>query len=386
MLLIGTLVLALIAGLVAIITITIGTGDDKDADRKKAAAITQQTWLGIGADPASKEASWLTLFSWDRKARRGFVLYLPRTTLVEMPGYGGGPEAVGKALSFGGEELQVGALSNLLGVGFEHSVTFSPAAIPSLADASGGLVIDVPEKLSKRDGDGRVRTVFSEGSQKLDGAGVAEYLSLLDEAGDEIGRGARHAQVWAALFDHYRVPANRSSLAADLDKIKDQLKTKTEIAAVSSFFTKFGGVPERSVVFETLPVEPQGVETGAQYYRPNAESTQRLIERYLAGSRPHGAGEPGRRIQILNGNGIPGVGGKVAEVLVPKGFRVVLDGNAKNFEYSTTQILVYSSSKDALAVGAEIRDILGVGEVVVSRQRQTVVDVTVVVGKDYPKG
>ncbi len=69
--------------------------------------------------------------------------------------------------------------------------------------------------------------------------------------------------------------------------------------------------------------------------------------------------------------------------LIAKGFRVILDQNANRFDYATTQIVVYSDEKAALATGNEIKGILGVGEVIISRQSQSVVDVTIVVGKDY---
>lgn len=348
----------------------------------------QQTWLAIGtveADP-SGEASWLSVISWDRKANRGFVMYVPRTTLVEIPGYGGGPEVAGKALALGKEPLMVSAISNLLGVGFDAPVKISDQAVRALLDKVGGIDVEVSQKLTQRDPDGKVRSVFAEGAQHLDGARTAEYLAFIEETGDEIARGARHSQVWSAVFEKFRANGGGPGFEKVLTESKDLFVTSADPARVAPFLAKFASVGADSVIFETLPAQAEGVDTGTQFYKPQIESIQRTVGRYLADSRPRGAGQPGRKVQILNGNGRPGVGEGVAKRIVPKGFRVVLDANARSFDYETTQIVVYSDSKQALSIGRELRDALGVGEIVLSRQRQTVVDVTVVVGKDYKEG
>jgi hypothetical protein len=86
------------------------------------------------------------------------------------------------------------------------------------------------------------------------------------------------------------------------------------------------------------------------------------------------------RIKILNGNGLPGVGGDAAKVLIKAGFRVVDTSNARDFRYAKTKVIVYRASK---AQVSQIRKLLGVGQVEASRLEQDVVDVVVVLGKDY---
>lgn len=88
------------------------------------------------------------------------------------------------------------------------------------------------------------------------------------------------------------------------------------------------------------------------------------------------------RVKILNGNGLPGIGGEAAKVLIKAGFRVVDVANAGDFPkpHPKTKVIVYR------ATGAQvttIRKLLGVGQVENSRLEQDVVDVVVVLGKDY---
>lgn len=383
-----TLAVAVVVGVLALFVGLPGDGPERETGAGGREPPAQEAWLLIGtveADP-SKTASWLSVFSWDREEGRGFIMYVPPTTLIEIPGYGGGPEAAGKAMALGQEPLQVSAISNLLGIGFAHPMTISDQSIRALFDRIGGIDIEVPSPLERRDAGGRVETVFATGPQHMDGKRVAEYLEFSDPTGDEISRGARHAQVWGAFFEHFRRSGKAPALSKLVRASKDLFVTDADPKQMSEFVSNFASVPAGDVVLDILPVEPQGIDTGLQFYKPDAAAVQTIIHRYLDEARPAGAGEPGRRVQILNGNGVPGIGQEVAAALVPAGFRVVLDGNAKSFDYETTQIVVYSNSRDALAIAGKVRDALGAGEVVVSRQRQTVVDVTVVVGRDYPRG
>src|SRR5207237_9417907 len=87
------------------------------------------------------------------------------------------------------------------------------------------------------------------------------------------------------------------------------------------------------------------------------------------------------RVQVLNGTGAIGASPRVAERLVPVGGRVVLSGNADSFAYAQTQIVFYDRSHQQAA--ERLRQSLGTGRLVLSRQPLDVVDVTVVVGKDF---
>jgi len=84
---------------------------------------------------------------------------------------------------------------------------------------------------------------------------------------------------------------------------------------------------------------------------------------------------------VLNGNGEPETGLAVADLLVPAGFRIADTGNARSFDFTRTRIIVYRETD--LPIAVRIRDLLGLGAIEISRTQQTIVDVTVVVGRDF---
>ncbi len=89
-------------------------------------------------------------------------------------------------------------------------------------------------------------------------------------------------------------------------------------------------------------------------------------------------------VQVLNGTGALGVAERVTEKLLPAGVQVKLTDNADRLNYPQTQIVYYDQRRATIA--QRVRNALGVGTLVLSRRPIDVVDVTVIVGKDFPNG
>lgn len=356
---------------------------DRDKPGKSAApkVATQESWLVIGTVEADTtgSANWISVMSWDKKKSQGIMMYLPKTTIAEVPGIG--QETLDQTLSLGKEPLLISGVENLLGIQFDHYMKISDQGIRALFDATGGLTLDVDQKLTKKQDDGKIYTTFSEGRQHLDGKRVAEFMTYTDESGDEVSRANRHATIWSALFENFS--GKPVELATKVGSSKDVFVTDAKPKAIEDLFRSFASAPEGQIFMQTLPVTSTGVASGIQHYAPDREGIEKIVQQYMAQSKPSGSTRTGRRVEILNGNGKPGLGQEVAEKLVPQGFRIILSQNAKSLEYETTQVVVYSNSKAALDIAKQVKELLGVGEILISRQQQSVVDVTIVVGKDY---
>lgn len=377
------LLVLLIAGAGAVVAAFVG--DFKIIGRQpeskagaKASESSRGTWLLIATVEAdtSGSADWLSVVSWDRRAETGLMMYIPRSTYTEIPGHG--LETIDKSLALGAEPLLITSISNLLGIHFDKYLRMSDQGVRVLFDELGGVTVDIEHKLTQAEPGGKVMVEFAEGRQRMDGKRVSEFLSFVNESGDEVARGARHALLWRTVFG-----LEAGQVTEAFKTSKDIFITDANAEEIGELFSALAAAGKTSITFETLPVRATGVDRGVQFYAPEREAIAKLVTDHLAGSRLTGSGSTGRRVEILNGNGRPGIGQQVSEQLVPKGFRVVLNQNAKSFDFAVTQIVVYSDSKRTLAVGKEVRELIGVGEVIVSRQKQTLVDVTIVVGKDY---
>ncbi len=292
----------------------------------------------------------------------GAVLLVPAGAMVEVPSFG--LQRIGDAAQLGGVELLQASAENLLGVPLGGLDVLDATALAGLVRPAGALRIEVPERIEAVGDDGRVRVLFERGVTEVPAERVHELLTARGDETD-LGRLVRHQAFWEAWLDAIRsgVPAPTGAAAAGV------------AAAVRLLATG-------PVELHLTPVEPvaAGAADGADLYRVLSAELTTLMGRLAPGLNEPGAA--GRlRVQLLNGTGEPGLAQVVTPRLVPAGAEVKLVGNADRFDYATTQIVYYDQRVRAGALA--VRDALGVGEVVRSRQRLEVVELTVVVGHDF---
>lgn len=253
------------------------------------------------------------------------VLVLPGPVAITVPGQG--DSTIGESSLLPGRQAATAA-ANLLGVWVPHYANIGPGKLETLVDRAGGIEV---------------------GGSLLSGAEAVAAVEAAGDGRDEVWRSTLEAVFAAVSWQAVDLPRSDSPtdvaelLNAATDAVVGVLPgeavpggvIRTDPAAIRSLLTSAFGVPDR----EVLP----------------------LI--------------------VLNGSGEPGVGERVAEHVIPGGFRVVVSENASSFDHDTTAIVVASEQDRAL--GERVRDLLGVGEVQVAGPASGLADVTVVVGKDF---
>jgi hypothetical protein len=121
---------------------------------------------------------------------------------------------------------------------------------------------------------------------------------------------------------------------------------------------------------EIAPAAPVA-DTASVFDQPAADE----LVRELFGARPT------IPIVVQNGNGEPNIGEAVAELLLPEGFRIVLSQNADTFRHAETEIA--ATAAEHADEAERVRELLGVGRVVVSQVPSGLADITIVVGRDF---
>jgi hypothetical protein len=265
------------------------------------------------------------------------AVVLPPGVTVVAPGQGETTTDGVAALPAGSMRV---AVSNAIGTWVDHYGTIAMLDLVRSLDDQGGLAVELAEPASL---DG---AQIPAGEATLTGAQVEAYLS---EAGEV-------APIrWAEVVD--------GLLAADaLDP------TLVESDDPEAFVEMLGRAA--GAVVEIAPVAPVA-DAASVLDQPAAGD----LLRSLFGAR---AATP---IVIQNGNGEPNVGEAVAELLLPAGFRVVLSQNADTFRYRQTEIA--ATAEGSLGEAERVRELLGVGRVVVSQVPSGLADITIVVGRDF---
>lgn len=343
-----------------------------DADGEQLTTLIAMT---LSDDP-SQQADSLMLFGVERTGDEPLALFIPVGTFAQIPGQGF--ESIGKALTFGRPSLLETTVENLLGIGVDRTVVLDDVTVGTVVDAIGGIDVDVPEELYDTDDKGRRVLAVSRGQHHFDGASAVAYMTTRAEGVTELTRFVRMQAVWQGILA--AAGPNGSVLAQAIRSLDEDSLTAGEKEPLAALLAVFA---RRAPLFEVLPAEDIG-SGGDEAYKVDEAQVAQLVQRDFAGSVAAGVIPGARpRLEIRNGNGRPESGERVAALLVPAGMNIVVTGNARSFAFASTRVVVYGDDEASLTLGRKIRDLLGVGEVEVGTRGQTVVDVTVVVGRDF---
>ncbi len=183
-------------------------------------------------------------------------------------------------------------------------------------------------------------------------------------------------------IDHYFL-LNQRDFAAVLSQTKFEialespLETDVDKKTAALMSESFKEIPPDAQKIVPLPTETVTMG-GETYTEPQREEIERLVA--LIWGKGSEDIQEATKVIVLNGCGAPGIGGKVAGQLIEQGFRVIDIKNADNFDYKITQI---NAGEESREVALQIKNILGTGLVRIGKQTQELVDVTIIVGKDY---
>jgi len=330
------------------------------SSRKPSVTATRQAPLPSSAVLVQRDAQGgaasVTLLVANPSSGGGHIVFVPPATMTEIPSFG--LDGVGKALSLGGPSLLQVTLENLVGVPLPPAILVADPQLAGFVQAAGPLDVNVPTRVEQTDNSGNVNVLWDAGPDTLAPADVPRFLSTRGD-GNDLSRLVRHQTFWTAwLAKVAHDPSVANALPPDLARVVRQLA--------------IGGVR-----YQILPVQAVDAGSGGdEVYKVRQADLDGLMTQLLPGVPPARI-----RVQVLNGTGGIGASPKVAASLVPVGGRVVLSGNANSFAYAQTQIVFYDRSQQQAA--ERVRQALGTGRLVLSRQPLDVVDVTVVIGRDF---
>jgi anionic cell wall polymer biosynthesis LytR-Cps2A-Psr (LCP) family protein len=316
----------------------------------------------------------------DRQDEDGTVLLVPAGTVADVPGHGS--FTVGDAATFGGADLVGVTLDNLLDVRLDAVAAVDHAGLVTLGDRVGPVEVEVrsPVVGRTRHGDDELR--LPAGPTALDGPTFADLVTVEVDGETELERLPRvHQAVRGLLAALHATPGAAEELVG---AGADAVVTATDPPLVAALLDELASAAvDDRVTTLTLPVAPLG--TGRDdLYRVDAERAEQVVVDRLGPSRPDDLVGAGQALQVLNGNGVPGIGQQVAERLQPGGYRIVLTGNADRFTHEVTRIVLHDDDPAQVEVARDIQRRLGVGEIERSGTPQSVVDLTIVVGRDFP--
>ena len=360
---------------------TVGDDDDGGTGSSASTADSVTTMLVYGTQSHERSTTdtvaWMSLLSYNWDEKEGAVIYIPAHSATEVPGRG--LLAVADAFDGGVPLLQV-SVEGILGIEIDRYLELSEQDARLFFQRVGELEVNVPTEVRESAGDGNVRVLLDDGPQRLNPDFLNHLLFTVGTDGDDQELGSRNLAFWDALFARF---GDEPEDLARIFEASDPAvaKSNATVEANAAFLAALARIPLEDRTITLLPVSQ--VSVGAsELYEVNEEDTEALITEAVG---RESSDDGLASVQILNGNGVPGIGEEVAKDLVGNGFKIEVSSNARSFDHRRTLIIVYDDDPESLALAERAKELLGVGEVQVQVQQQDIVDVTIVVGKDFQK-
>ncbi|MDQ1602174.1 MAG: hypothetical protein QOE01_19, partial [Actinomycetota bacterium] len=142
----------------------------------------------------------------------------------------------------------------------------------------------------------------------------------------------------------------------------------------------------RSLAADVLPVKELDTGGAVESYSIDSAQAPALLRSTFPGALLHDASGSVVRVLVENGVGTPDLVEKARTRLVKSGFQFVNGGNASSFGVKTSVVLIKSGTDTSQRQGDEVATSLGLpaNSVEISTRGQTVADVIVILGRDFP--
>jgi polyisoprenyl-teichoic acid--peptidoglycan teichoic acid transferase len=198
--------------------------------------ITNQDILLLGTDVGGGNTDVIASLRVDGGITR--ITQVPRDTYIEAEGYG--PHKINALYSLGGTDLLKRELARKLGRPITHHVVVNLSAIRRMADALGGIEVDVPKRMAYSDNSQGLTIDLQPGLQNLKGRDLEGFLRFRhDEMGD-IGRLERQQLALQALFRKLTRPEQLVRLPVLLAAAGKDLKTDLGPMELGGLITAMG--------------------------------------------------------------------------------------------------------------------------------------------------
>jgi anionic cell wall polymer biosynthesis LytR-Cps2A-Psr (LCP) family protein len=327
------------------------------------------------------QVTTLVLASYDSRDRSGSLVYFPNDLLVSLPGVG--KDVVSNLVELDEQRMSttIVMVENVLGVQVDRYIMGSDRDLAMLfGNMQKAYVVDITEKLSFHDPSMNISLKLDNGKQALDPRQLASYLTY-SEQGKELELISRQSSFVPPFLEKSGNPYTYNHIVAFMKKESDILDSdasSTEIAGIWQAYALLNG---NKLQQATVPVKQFRYEKEVVHTVDSAK-LRSFTKKYVKTDyrKPSGVRT---KIEILNGNGVPGVGEKVSSRLDLSKFQIVNSANADNFNHLDTVIIIYSNDNQIVTAAEEIKKELEVGRIESHPKNQDIADITIIVGKDY---
>jgi len=186
-------------------------GDDRGVNKNERPR--SDTMMLLSIDPVTKKAAMMSIL---------------RDLYVKIPGKG--ENRINAALAFGGPNLAMKTVSDLLDMPIQYYMYTDFQGFIALVDALGGITIDVEKDMKWTDSaDKHVYDInLKKGVQEMDGKTALQYVRFRHDNLHNIGRAERQRKFMTAVFDKMKSFGSIVKLPTILNKMEPYIESNIQ--------------------------------------------------------------------------------------------------------------------------------------------------------------
>ena len=202
------------------------------------------------------------------------LLSIPGNTVTGIPGHGTGE--VGNAVALGGPDLTRRTVARLSGTEVPYYIVIGAEGVRDVVDTTGGVRVDVSQRVSGRVAPGKPPITLEQGPQTLGGDEALVYLQGKDLP-DNVQRAERQRDFLYAMFRQALAPRTLLSNPTTLTTILSYTETNLSAPEALQLANRLRVLEESGMSVQAGVVPGREAETDAGL-EPDKEELQAVLE------------------------------------------------------------------------------------------------------------
>ena len=399
-------------GISGMLATVVGHNENTKKDLKEIKVLI----LGVSTDTDAELTDTIMIASYNPNTQKANLLSIPRDTFTgKNPKKAVASQKINSLYNINKTpDKTLAAVNELTGLDIKYYVIVKTEALIKLVDAIGGVKFNVPMRMKYTDTSQDLVIDLEEGEQLIDGNKAEQLLrfrhndyqkgvgmtSYPSEYGDnDFGRMRTQRDFIIATLKQTLKPSNIFKIGQILEIANENVDTNLELSFVKDYIPYAVELDTENITSATLPGTTPDVSTtnGVSVFVADKKASKELIQSMFYAdvteenedntisnnttsiSTTTTQTAEDISIELLNGSGDNSKIEKAKKLLEEAGYNVKKTGKTSSIAQT-----VITNKKDVTDENLKnIKQILGKGNISTNKSSTSLVDVTIIIGKDF---
>lgn len=399
-------------GISGMLATVVGHNENTKKDLKEIKVLI----LGVSTDTDAELTDTIMIASYNPNTQKANLLSIPRDTFTgKNPKKAVASQKINSLYNINKTpDKTLAAVNELTGLDIKYYVVVKTEALIKLVDAIGGVKFNVPMRMKYTDTSQNLVIDLEEGEQLIDGNKAEQLLrfrhndyqkgvgmtSYPSEYGDnDFGRMRTQRDFIIATLKQTLKPSNIFKIGQILEIANENVDTNLELSFVKDYIPYAVELDTENITSATLPGTTPDVSTtnGVSVFVADKKASKELIQSMFYAdvteenedntisnnttsiSTTTTQTAEDISIELLNGSGDNSKIEKAKKLLEEAGYNVKKTGKTSSIAQT-----IITNKKDVTDENLKnIKQVLGKGNISTNKSSTSLVDVTIIIGKDF---